>query len=75
MTKEQIEIYEYCKKDIEQLKLWKDKLPFKNQNHGCGSQVPKIEHELEGVHREMFDSVSKAIDHAIDKIEEKIKNI
>lgn len=74
MTKEQIEIFEYCKKDIEQLKAWKGKLPFGIQNHGCGSQSPNIEHQLEAVHRAMYKSVAKAMEIATDTIENIIKN-
>jgi hypothetical protein len=75
MTEEQIITYEYCKKDIAQLKGWKEKLPFGHQNHGCGSQVPNIEHELEQIHRTMYEVVRSAMNAAIEEIEKKINSI
>jgi len=75
MTKEQIEIYEYCKSDIIQIKNWLEKMPFKIQNHGCGSGVPKIEHTLEDIHTTMYGECYSAMHGAIEKIEEIIKKI
>jgi hypothetical protein len=75
MTKEQIEIYEYCKADIQKLKGWKEKLPFGYQNHGCGSQDAKITFELEDIHREMYQAVCKAIEIAEGKINDKINKL
>ena len=75
MTKEQIEIYEVCKKDLEQLKIWKTKLPFKKQNHGCGSRDPNIYFVLEDIHQKMYDKVVGAINEAINDIEDKIDKL
>ena len=58
---------------MDKLKDWKSKLPFGIQNHGCGSQSPRIYFELEEIHRKMYDSVAKAIDDATKEIENKIE--
>ena len=75
MTKEQIDIYELCKKDLAQLQLWKTKLPFGNQNHGCGSRYANIFFELEKIHSKMHTTVSIAMDEAIKEIEDKISKL
>ena len=75
MTKEQIEIYELCKKDLEQVKLWKTKLPFGNQNHGCGSRDANIFFELEKIHSKMHTTVINSMDEAIKEIEDKISKL
>lgn len=75
MTQDGIKTYEYCKKDLEQLKKWKETLPFKIQNHGCGSQSPDIEYKLEDIHREMYREVIDALDKAIQKVEKEIEGI
>ena len=75
MTKEQIDIYEICKNDIEQLKLWKTKMPFGNQNHGCGSRDASIYFELEKIHRKMHITATTAMDEAIKTIEERIEKL
>lgn len=75
MTKEQIEIYEYCIRYKKELKLWKEKSPFKVQHHGCGSGVPTIEHQLEEIHRKMYAAINNAIHQAekdVNAIIEKI---
>ena len=75
MTKEQIEIYEICKKDLNKLEEWSEKLPFKGQNHGCGSQDAAIHFELEKIHKEMYSSVFNAMKKAKTDIEERISKL
>lgn len=75
MTKDQIEKYEVCKKDLQQLESWKTKLPFGAQNHGCGSSSPAIYFELEKIHYEMHNKVLSAINEAIKVIEGKIASL
>jgi hypothetical protein len=70
MTKDQIERYEYCKKHLECIKSWKEKLPFKGQHYGQGSGVPNIEHQLANVHKCMDREVSAAMRKAEESIEE-----
>ena len=75
MTQEQIKIYEICKKDLEQLKSWKTKLPFGNQNHGCGSRDHGTYFALENIHSKMHESVINALDLAIKEVNDIIENI
>ena len=75
MTKEQIENYEYCKRYRTKLNEWTEKLPFTFQHHGCSSQSPRIEHELERIHREMYEAVTIAMKTAMEQVELKVKSI
>lgn len=75
MTEKQIQDYEYIKTDIAQLKKWRDTLPFKKQNHGCGSQAPAIEYRLEEIHREMYTRVIDAIGKAFYEMEKLLEEI
>jgi len=73
MTKEQIEYYETCKKDLIQKKMYKVQLPFHSTLHGEGkSKTYDLLVELEAIHKEMYDEVRDSIDKAIEKIENKI---
>lgn len=75
MTKEQIEIYEYCKKYLGKLATYKEKLPFKSQEFGCGSSRPKIEFELENIHKDIYAQISKAMADANTKVEKIIEDL
>ena len=75
MTKEQIQKYEYCKKHLECIADWKEKLPFGIQKYGCGSNVPNIEHTLEHIHREMFEKVRTAMTEANEKVQKLIDGV
>lgn len=75
MNAKQIEIYKYCQEDLDKIKEWEKKLPFGIQNHGCGSQRPAIEFELEKIHKEMYLSVISAIEFAKININKKIESI
>ena len=75
MKAEQIKEYEYCKKYMADLIKLKASDPVKNQYHGCGSQSPRIEHELEKIHRELYSSVESSILEAIEKVENRIESI
>lgn len=73
MTKEQIEIYEYCKKHIEDVEACK--LPFNSQKYGCSSGRPSIEYDLENIHKEMWSKVFNAMGDAKEKIRNIIKEL
>ena len=75
MTKEQITKFEYCKNHLECISDWKERLPFKIQQYGCGSSAPSIEYTLEKIHREMFEKVRVTMDEANDKVQEIIDGI
>ena len=75
MTEEQIIKFEYCKKHLELLKNWKEKLPFGIQQYGCGSTVPNIEHSLEKIHVKMFESVRAAMNEANKDIQKIVDGI
>ena len=64
MTKEQIEIYKYCERFMNDLSKYSDDLGFKSQKFGCASNSPKIEHTLEKIHNEMYSGVFQAIQDA-----------
>jgi len=69
MTKEQVEVYEYCQKHIKDIKKWKENFPIGKQKYGCSSNSPQIEHTLERVHREMRSTMYDALTKAIEAIE------
>ena len=75
MTKEQIEKFEYCKNHLKCISDWKERLPFKIQQYGCGGSSPSIEHTLESIHREMIEKVRLAMNEATDKVQEIIDGI
>lgn len=75
MKKDQITRYEACKKDLEQIVMWKNQLPFDHQNHGCGSRDHVVYHELQAIHDQMYITVKNAMDEAIETIKLKIENI
>ena len=70
MTKEQIAIYEYCKTHLEDIKAWKEKLPFKNQKYGCGTGSERITFTLENIHQKMYSEVYTALNKASKEIQE-----
>lgn len=75
MTKEQIQKHAYCNKYLSDLKLLKERSPFKIQHFGCGSKSPRIEHDLESIHRTMYQNIESAINETEAKILEIIKKI
>jgi hypothetical protein len=75
MTEEQITNYEYCKKHLVWIKGWKETLPFGIQKYGCGSSVPRIEHSLERIHKDMFEKVRAAMNEANEKVQGLIDNV
>jgi len=75
MTKEQVEIYEYCQKHIKDIKKWREEFPIGIQKYGCGSNSPQIEHTLERVHREMQSKMYSALGETIKAIEGIIERI
>jgi len=75
MTDKQMTEYEYCKAYLFELKSWTEQLPFTIQNFGCGSRQPPIEHDLERIHRTMFEDVRASINKVIKEVEEKITKI
>ncbi len=75
MTQDQITKYEYCDNHLKFIKQIQKELPFKVQRYGCGSQVPNIEHELESIHRKMYQEVTAAINRAKENVEHIIEEI
>ncbi len=75
MTPEQIETYEYCKKYLGKLKEYREKLPFGSQEFGCSSKSPKIEHNLERIHKDMWEKIFTIMNETqikVNKIIEKL---
>ncbi len=75
MTEFQIQKYEYCKKHLAELNGYIENLPFKIQKYGCGQSMPNIEHDLETVHRIMYNEVIAAIEKARAEVQKKIDDI
>lgn len=75
MTEEKIQTYEYCKEHIKKIDGFKEKLPFGVQVYGCGTGSPRIEFELEELHREMYRSIITIIDETRAKIQLKIDKL
>lgn len=75
MTKEEVEIYELCKKDLNQKQRWLDAMPFTAQIHGCGSSDPQIYHHLQKIHETMNYEVRTAIKNSMLKIEKIIEDL
>ena len=75
MTDKQITRYEYCKKYLSYLNKWKNELPFKIQQFGCGSGQPSIEYELEEIHNTMYNDIIDIIKEVIVEVEVKIEEI
>lgn len=75
MTAEEIEKYEYCKTYLAFVARWKEEMPVKRQHHGCGSQRPNIEHALERIHVEMYQSICVALREAETNVNQIIEKI
>jgi hypothetical protein len=75
MNKEQIQKYEYCKKHLESITEWKEKLPFKIQKYGCSSNSPQIEHILEEIHRDMYEKIWASMKEANNKVQKVIDEL
>lgn len=75
MTDEQITRYKYCESYLNDLNIWKNKLPFKIQQFGCGSSQPAIEFELEKLHRSMFEKIRTVMNNTIHDVKKKIDEI
>lgn len=75
MTKEQIDIYKYCEKFINELEKYTDNLAFKSQKFGCGSNSPRIEHTLEKIHNKMYSGVFQSIQDAKQEVNKIIEEL
>lgn len=78
MTEKQEQTYEYCKKHKQYIHYLKSKLPdvgLSRQKYGCGSQAPNIEHLLEEIHLEMYESIHESLRTAEEKVNKIIRDI
>jgi len=77
MTKEQIVTYKYASGYLEYLKSKKNDIRkyFPNQRYGCSSGSPNIEFRLQEINLSTYQRILKALDSAIDEVEELIEKI
>lgn len=75
MTKEQISIYEYCKKHLEELELESKNSTFKRQKYGCGTGSPKITFDLERINQDMYSEIFEAVEKAKKRVQKIIDNL
>lgn len=75
MTGTQIQTYKYCKKYLADINSYIEKLPIPTQKYGCSSLSPKIEHQLEELHRQMRKDVLNILVCAMSQVQSKIDNL
>ena len=75
MTKEQVEIYEYCKKHLEEVETESENSGFKRQRYGCGTGSPKITFELERINQDMYSEIFEAVRKSKVKVQKIIDDL
>ncbi|TDD77119.1 hypothetical protein [Flavobacterium caseinilyticum] len=75
MTKEQVEIYEYCKKHLEELEIESKNSTFKRQKYGCGTGSPTITFNLERINQDMYSEIFEAVNKAKNSIQKIIDEL
>jgi hypothetical protein len=68
MTETQEKEYEYCKKHLNKIEGFKEKLPHNFQMYGCGQGQPNIEHSLDKIHSQMHADILNVYNSTAEKI-------
>jgi hypothetical protein len=75
MTEEQIKSYEMCKSHLQAIETWKKDISFNFQKYGCGRNALNIEHNLEKIHNEMYNTIISSFSNAKDKIQNIVEKL